>query len=112
MPVSSTRSAGIVFTSPFGEPMIAGPTHGWGHAGHPCASAGTFDLSPSLPCGGIYLRPPGSIAATPPTTGPTGTYGGANVGTGASVGITWVTIVDTFHRLYDFSNASVIDSNS
>src|ERR1700742_3147101 len=55
MPVSSTRSDGRVWVSTLGEPVIAGPTAGCGHAGQPCASAGTFDLSPSLPCGGMGL---------------------------------------------------------
>src|SRR5690349_14768621 len=77
-PVSSTRIAGSLFTLTSGDPMIAGPTAGWGHAGQPWASAGTFDLSPSRHWPGMVLladqvRPPGVIVPTPPTTGPTGT---------------------------------------
>src|ERR1041384_5699472 len=51
------------------------------------------------------------MVPTPPTTGPTGTYGGANVGM-PPVPSTLVTMVETFHVLYVFSNASAIDSNS
>src|SRR4051812_11536109 len=107
-PVSSTRTAGSLFTLQSGDPMIAGPTAGCGHAGQPCASTGTFDLSPSRHWPGIWwflarggddqVKPPGLIVPTPPTTGPNGTYGGANVGTGP-VPSTLVTIVLTFHRL-------------
>src|SRR5512144_1390555 len=53
MPVSSTRTAGSLFTLTSGEPMIAGPTAGCGHAGQPCASAGTLDLSPRRACPGM-----------------------------------------------------------
>src|SRR5215831_20207948 len=82
MPVSSTRIAGSLFTLTSVEPMIAGPTAGCGHAGQPCASAGTFDLSPSRHWPGMtalqdQVKPPGVIVPMPPTTGPTGTYGGA-----------------------------------
>src|SRR6185436_18432080 len=48
--------------------------------------------------GAPQVNPPGVMVPTPPTTGPTGTYGGANVGTGP-VPSTLVTIVETFHRL-------------
>src|SRR5689334_7670822 len=115
MPVSSTRIAGSLFTLTSGEPMIAGPTAGCGHAGQPCASTGTLDLSPSRHWPGMWApgvslragehgwvldqtKPPGVIVPTPPRTGPTGTYGGAKVGTGP-VPSTLVTIVLTFHRL-------------
>ena len=36
-----------------GEPAIAGPTTGCGHAGQPCASAGHNDRSETRACGGI-----------------------------------------------------------
>src|SRR5262245_64681431 len=87
MPVSSTRTAGSLFTLTSGDPMIAGPTAGCGQAGQPCASAGMFDLSPSrhwpgmaapwCSDGGSYsddhVNPPGVMVPTPPSTGPTGT---------------------------------------
>jgi hypothetical protein len=36
-----------------GDPTIAGPRTGCGHAGHPCASGMHFALSPNLDAGGI-----------------------------------------------------------
>ena len=45
---------------------------------------------------GAYTKPPGIMLPTPPTTGPTGTTGGANVGIGP-VPSTLVTCVETCH---------------
>src|SRR5690349_18421820 len=76
MPLSSTRTAGSLFTLTSVEPMIAGPTAGCGQAGQPCAHTGILDLSPSLhwPGMGSYVprvwgrthtMPPGGIVAVP-----------------------------------------------
>src|SRR5258705_5113690 len=64
MPVSSTRIAGSLFTLTSGEPTIAGPTAGWGQAGQPCASAGTFDLSPSRHWPGMRAPAAGGSGGT------------------------------------------------
>lgn len=48
-PGSPMRSAGRRLTLTSGEPWIAGPVPGWGHAGQPCASNWMAALSPSLP---------------------------------------------------------------
>ena len=52
IPGSPTRSAGRRLMLTSGEPWIAGPVPGWGHAGQPCASNWMAALSPSLPCPG------------------------------------------------------------
>src|SRR5262249_39813058 len=57
MPLSPTRRAGLPLMFTFGEPAIAGPTAGCGHARQPCAHAGTFDLSPNRPAPGISQPP-------------------------------------------------------
>src|SRR5690349_18477711 len=79
MPWSSTRSAGILFTKQSGEPTMAGPTAGCGHAGQPCAQAGMFDLSPSRLWGGI--RAPAILYASEGGELPRGSsqFPGANV---------------------------------
>src|SRR5881409_1969646 len=52
-PVSVTRRAGRKFILTSADPLMAGPTAGWGQAGHPCPSAGTWDKSDNRPAGGI-----------------------------------------------------------
>src|SRR3954468_19468472 len=53
IPLSPTRTAGRWLTITSGDPWTAGPTAGCGHAGQPCASAATLDLSPVRAWGGI-----------------------------------------------------------
>src|SRR5262249_38199033 len=57
------------------------------------------------------VNPPGDMMPTPPKTGPSGTYGGAYVGTGP-VPITFVTNVVVCHMRKHLSNPSQIASNS
>jgi hypothetical protein len=53
--------AGRLFTLTSGEPAIAGPTPGCGHAGQPCASGMTCALSPRRAPPGISDPPPTSL---------------------------------------------------
>jgi len=58
MPLSPSRIAGSPFVMMFGDPEIAGPVVGCGHAGQPCASSGHCARSPNLAPPGISKRPP------------------------------------------------------
>lgn len=55
MPASPTRTEGRPLVRTFGEPWIAGPTAGCGHAGQPWASAGTMEASPTRAWGGMTV---------------------------------------------------------